>query len=134
MDVPETVPETGNCPRKPGNRKLSRKPETDVSASRFRSSENLARNKEPIQRMADRMKFTVTPAQIGVARARLAEAGFSPVEDIGVRQKDGYRVGDAVEHGRLILDLLAKPRFVPMMAVKAKIRSAFASEGVSEWG
>ncbi|MBE0660329.1 MAG: hypothetical protein IH602_21730 [Bryobacteraceae bacterium] len=82
--------------------------------------------------MADRMKFAVPPAQIGVARARLAEAAFNLAGDTGVLQKDGYRVGCAVEQGRLILDLLAKPRFVPVIAVKAKIRSMLAGEGVTE--
>jgi hypothetical protein len=84
--------------------------------------------------MADRMKFAVTAAQIGVARARLAEAGFNLAGDTGVLQKDGYRIGYAVEEGRLILDLLAKPRFVPLMVVKAKIRSMLAGEGMTELG
>jgi hypothetical protein len=82
--------------------------------------------------MADQMRFAVTPAQIGAARAKLAEAGFNLAGDTGVLQKDGYRIGYAVEQGRLILDLLAKPRFVPMMVVKVKIRSALASEEISE--
>jgi hypothetical protein len=80
------------------------------------------------------MKFAVTAAQIGVARARLAEAGFNLAGDTGVLQKDGYRIGYAVEEGRLILDLLAKPRFVPLMVVKAKIRSMLAGEGMTELG
>jgi len=84
--------------------------------------------------MADQMKFRVTPAQIGVARAKLAEAGFNLAEDTGVLQKDGYRIGYAVEQERLILDLLAKPRFVPMLALKAKIRSMLAGQGISELG
>ena len=46
--------------------------------------------------MADRMEFALTPAQIGVARAKLAEAGFNLVGDTGVLQKDGYRIGYAV--------------------------------------
>jgi len=40
--------------------------------------------------------------------------------------------GYAVEQGKLIRHLLAKPRFVPMRAVKAKIRSLVAGEGISE--
>jgi hypothetical protein len=59
--------------------------------------------------MADQMKFLVTPAQIEVAREKLAEAGFNLAGDTGVLQKDGYRIGYAVEQGRLILDLLANP-------------------------
>jgi len=42
--------------------------------------------------------------------------------------------GSAVEQGRLILVLLATPRFVLMMAVKAKIRSATASGGSRSGG
>lgn len=82
--------------------------------------------------MADQMKFAVTAAQIGVARAKLAEAGFNLAGDTGVLQKDGYRIGYAVEQGRLILDLLAKPRFVPMMVVKARIRSVLPRECIFE--
>lgn len=84
--------------------------------------------------MADRMKFAVTPTQIRGARAKLAEAGFNLAGDTGVLQKDGYRIGYAVEQGWLILDLLAKPRFVPVMVVKAKIRLMLAGEGISEVG
>jgi len=47
---------------------------------------------------------------------------------------DGYRIGYAVEQGRLILDLLAKPRLVPMMVVKAKIRSVLPKKGSRSWG
>lgn len=38
-----------------------------------------------------------------------------------------------MEQGRLLLDLL-KPRFMPMMVVKAKIRSMLAGEGITELG
>lgn len=82
--------------------------------------------------MADRMKFAVTPAQIGVAREKLAEAGFNLSGDTGVLQKDGYRIGYALSDGVLTLDLLAKPRLVLAGMVRSKIRALLASEGISE--
>ena len=76
----------------------------------------------------------MTPVKIGVVREKLAEAGFNLDGENGVLQKDGYRIGYPVEKGRPVLELLAKPRFVPQMAVKAKIRSMLAGEGISELG
>lgn len=46
-------------------------------------------HQEPTRGMADRMKFPVTPAQIGVARAKFTEAGLNLDGDTGVLQKDG---------------------------------------------
>ncbi len=54
--------------------------------------------------------------------------------DTGILEKDGYRIGHAVAEGVLLRELLAKPRFLPMMAVKAKIRFVLAGEGISEVG
>jgi hypothetical protein len=84
--------------------------------------------------MADQMKFRVTPEQVEAARSRLAEAGFPISGDSGAIEKNGYWVGYALTEGVLLLEVLAKPRFVPMMAVKAKIRSLLAGEGISESG
>ena len=82
--------------------------------------------------MADQMKFRVTPEQIEVARAKLAEAGFPISGDSGAVEKGGYRIAYALTERVLLLDVLAKQRFVPMMAVKAKIRSLLAGEGILE--
>lgn len=82
--------------------------------------------------MADQMKFRVTLEQVEAARAKLAEAGFSISGDSGAVEKDGYRIGYSLVGGVLILDVLAKPRFVPMVAVKARVRSLLAEEGI-EW-
>lgn len=84
--------------------------------------------------MADQMKFRVTPEQIESAKAKLAEAGFPISGDSGAVEKDGCRIGYSLADGALILKVLAKPRFVPMIAVKAKIRSLLAGEGISEAG
>ncbi len=84
--------------------------------------------------MADQMKFAVTPAQVEAARSGLAEAGFPLSGDSGAIENDGYRIGYALIAGVLLLEVLAKPRFVPMMAVKAKLRSVLAGEGISEVG
>lgn len=82
--------------------------------------------------MADQMTFRVTPEQVKAARSKLAEAGFPMSGESGVVEKDGYRIGYSLTPGGLILTVLAKPRFVPMIAVKAKIRSVLAQEGVAE--
>jgi len=84
--------------------------------------------------MPDRMKFAVTPAQVEAARSRLAEAGFPISGDPGAIEKDGYRIGYALAEGLLLLEVLAKPRFVPLIAVKARIRSMLAGQGISEVG
>ncbi len=84
--------------------------------------------------MADRMKFAVTPEQVEAARAKLAEAGFPISGDSGAVEKGGYRIAYALTDRVLLLDVLAKPRFVPMMVLKARIRSVLAGEGISELG
>jgi hypothetical protein len=82
--------------------------------------------------MADQMKFRVTPEQVEAARAKLAEAGFPISGDSGAVEKDGYRIGYALSVGALILEVLEKPRLVPVIAVKANICSMLAGEGTSE--
>ncbi len=82
--------------------------------------------------MADEMKFHVTPEQVEAARAKLAEAGFPISGESGAIEKDGYRIGYALAGGILSLQVLAKPRLVPMMAVRARIRSVLSREGMSE--
>lgn len=84
--------------------------------------------------MADQMKFRVTPAQIEAAKSKLAEAGFPISGDSGAVENDGYRIGYSLAAGVLLLEVLAKPRFVPMMVVKAKIRSLLAGEAISDEG
>lgn len=84
--------------------------------------------------MPDRMRFALTPAQAEAARSRMAEAGFPLSGDSGAIEKDGYRIGYALTDGVLLLEVLAKPRFVPLMAVKAKIRSVLAHERIRESG
>ncbi len=64
----------------------------------------------------------------------MAEAGFPLSGDSGAIEKDGYRIGYALTDGVLLLEVLAKPRFVPLMAVKAKIRSVLAHERIRESG
>ncbi len=81
--------------------------------------------------MADQMKFRVTPEQVEAARSKLAEAGFPISGDSGAIEKDGYRIGYALTDGALLLEVLAKPGLVPMMAVKARIRSMLAKEGIA---
>lgn len=78
--------------------------------------------------MADQMKFHVTPEQVEAARAKLAEAGFPITGESGAVEKDGYRIAWALSDGLLILQVLSKPRFVPLIAVKARIRSLCARE------
>jgi hypothetical protein len=78
------------------------------------------------------MKFRGTAEQIEAAKAKLAEAGFPITSESGAIEKDGYRIGYTLSDGLLILQVLAKPRLVPMIAVKAKIRSVLAQEGVAE--
>ncbi len=46
--------------------------------------------------------------------------------------KDGYRIGHLLAYGVLQLQVLDKQRFVPMLAVKAKIRSMLAMECIAE--
>jgi len=82
--------------------------------------------------MADQMKFRVTPEQVEAARAKLAETGFPISGDSGAVEKDGYRIGYSLVGGVLILEVLAKPRFVPMIAVKARIRSMLAKKGIQK--
>ena len=84
--------------------------------------------------MAEKLKFAVTPAQVEAARSRLAEAGFPISGDSGAIEKDGYRIGYALTDAGLLLEVLAKPRFVPLIAVKARIRSMLAGQGISEVG
>ena len=84
--------------------------------------------------MADQMRFQVTPEQVEAARVKLAAAGFPITGDSGAVVRDGYRIGYSLTDGVLLLEVLAKPRFVPMMAVKARIRSLLAGEGISEAG
>lgn len=79
--------------------------------------------------MADQMRFRVTPEQAESAGPKLAEAGFPISGDSGAVEKGGYSIAYALTERVLLLDVLAKPRFVPMMAVKAKIRSVLAGEG-----
>lgn len=78
------------------------------------------------------MKFRVTPEQVEAARAKLAETGFPISGDSGAVEKDGYRIGYSLVGGVLILEVLAKPRFVPMIAVKARIRSMLAKKGIQK--
>ena len=82
--------------------------------------------------MADRMKFRATPEQVEAARSRLAEAGFPLSGDSGAVDKDGYRHGYALIGEVLILEVLSKPRIVPMWVVKVRIRSLLARESIDE--
>ena len=82
--------------------------------------------------MADQMKFRVTPEQVEAARAKLAEAGFPITGESGALEKDGYRIGYTLSDGALLLEVLAKPRLVPVGMVRSKIRTLLASEGIVE--
>lgn len=82
--------------------------------------------------MADQMEFRVTPGQVEAARSKLAEAGFPISGESGAIQREGYRIGYSLAAGILLLKVLAKPRFVPMIAVRARIRSVLAKEGIAE--
>lgn len=82
--------------------------------------------------MADQMKFHVTREQVEAARNKLAEAGFPISGESGAIENDGYRIGYSFSDGVLILQVLTKPRFVPLIALKAKVRSLLAAEGI-EW-
>ncbi|HNY42597.1 MAG TPA: hypothetical protein PKJ41_19505 [Bryobacteraceae bacterium] len=82
--------------------------------------------------MADQMKFRVTPEQVEAAKSKLAEAGFRISGDSGALEKDGYRIGYSLADGLLTLEVQAKPRIVPMWAVKSRVRSALAEEGLME--
>lgn len=84
--------------------------------------------------MADQMKFRVTPEQVEAAKAKLADAGFPISGDSCAVDKDGYRIGYALSNEVLSLQVFAKPRLVPMIAEKARIRSMLADEGISEAG
>jgi hypothetical protein len=64
------------------------------------------------------MKFAVTPAQIGVARAKLAEAGCNLAGEVGVLQRDGYRIGYALEQGRRASGLSWRGRVSPIKPCK----------------
>jgi hypothetical protein len=65
--------------------------------------------------MADQMGFRVTPEQVEAAKSKLAETGFPISGDSSAVEKDGYRIGYSLVEGVLTLQILAKPRFVPMM-------------------
>lgn len=82
--------------------------------------------------MADQMKFRVTPEQVEAARAKLAEAGFPITGESGALEMDGYRIGYTFSDGALLLEVLAKPRLVPVGMVRSKIRTLLASEGIVE--
>ena len=82
--------------------------------------------------MADQMRFRVTPEQVEAARTKLAEVGFPISGESGAVEKDGYRIGYTFSDAILVLQVLSKPRFVPMMAVKARIRSVLANEMIWE--
>jgi len=84
--------------------------------------------------MADQMKFRVTPEHVEAARSKLAKVGFPISGDSGAVENDGYRIGYSRTDRALLLEVLAKPRFVPMIAMKAKICSVLAGEGISELG
>ncbi len=64
----------------------------------------------------------------------MADRGFPLSGDTGTVEKNGYRIGYALTNGVLLLEVLAKPRLAPMMAVKAKIRAMLAGEEISEFG
>ena len=82
--------------------------------------------------MADQMKFRVTPEQVEAARSKLAEAGFPIPGESGAVEQDGYRIGYSLVDGVLTLQVLAKPRIVPMRIVKSRIRSVLARESIVE--
>ena len=81
--------------------------------------------------MADQTKLRVTREQVEDARSKLAGAGFPISGDSGTVEKDGYRIGGFLVGGEPILDVLAKPRFIPVIAVKARIRSMLAKESIA---
>lgn len=81
--------------------------------------------------MADPMKFQVTPEQVQAVRAKLADAGFPISGESGTVGKGGYRIGYSFSDGILVLQVLAKPRFVSMIAVSAWVRSILAKEGIA---
>jgi hypothetical protein len=80
--------------------------------------------------MADQMKFRVAPEQVKAARAKLTEAGFPISGESGAVEKDGYRIGYSLAGGVLILEIQAKPRIVPMWAVKSRVSAALSQEGI----
>lgn len=82
--------------------------------------------------MADQMRFRVTPDQVEAAGAKLAAAGFPIMGESGAIEKDGYRIGYSVVDRVLTLQVLVKPRFVPIIAVKAKIRSLLTKGCIAE--
>ena len=82
--------------------------------------------------MADQMKFRVTAEQIEAAKDKLAEAGFPITGESGAIEKDGYRIGYTFSDAILVLQVLAKPRLVPVGMVRSKIRTLLASEGIVE--
>lgn len=84
--------------------------------------------------MADQMKFRVTLEQVETARAKLAEAGFPMTGESGAIEKDGYLIGYALADGVLVLEVLDKPRFVPLMVVEARIQSVLALKRIRESG
>lgn len=79
-----------------------------------------------------KLSFAVSEAQVAAARRKLLEAGFDLVGDVGVIERDSYRIGYQISGGVLVLALLAKPRFVPAGVVRAKIRSLLGSQGIVE--
>ena len=85
--------------------------------------------------MADQMKFHVTPEQIEAARAKLAEVGLPITGNSGAVEKDGYRIGYSLTGEEVLtLEVLAKPRLVPMSFIRAKIRNILAAIGSIELG
>lgn len=82
--------------------------------------------------MADQMEFRVSTEQIEAARSKLAETGFAISGKSGAIEKDGYRIGYSLVDGMLTLQVLLKPRFVPMKAVSARIRSVLTRESMTE--
>ncbi len=78
------------------------------------------------------MKFRVTPEQIEAARSKLAEAGFPITGESDAIEKDGYRIEYLLAGGLLVLEVLSKPRIVPMRIVKSRIRAVLARESIVE--
>lgn len=79
--------------------------------------------------MAGQMKCRRTPERVEAARSKLAEAGFPISGDSGAVERDGCRIGHSLVEGGLILEVLAKPRLVPMSFISGKIRNVLAAIG-----
>jgi hypothetical protein len=52
--------------------------------------------------------------------------------DSGSVVKDGYRIGYSLVGRVLVLEVHAKPRFVPMSFIRGKIRNVLAATGSIE--